>query len=79
MADQSLTRKIGPHIGLENAWPMSLLLQVMTTDDDAEIGELLKLVLKSCKLGLVHESINVNRIGEYTRKFSTLPPFQEIF
>ncbi|KAL3426030.1 Meiotically up-regulated gene 157 protein 2 [Phlyctema vagabunda] len=59
----------GPHIGLENAWPMSLLLQVMTTDDDKEIKDLLELVLKASGLGLIHESINVNEIAEYTRSW----------
>ncbi|TAQ86953.1 hypothetical protein B7494_g4712 [Chlorociboria aeruginascens] len=61
----------GPHIGPEHAWPMSLLLQAMTSDDDAEIKECLDLVLRASRLGLVHESIHVNRIGEYTRM---LPP-----
>jgi meiotically up-regulated gene 157 (Mug157) protein len=59
----------GPHIGLENAWPMSLLMQAMTTDDDEEIKESLDLVLRASPLGLVHESINVNRISDYTRSW----------
>ncbi|KAH6676354.1 hypothetical protein B0J14DRAFT_698417 [Halenospora varia] len=59
----------GPHIGLEYAWPMSLLLQTMTSDDDKEIEECMKLVLKASRLGLVHESINVNRIMDYTRSW----------
>ncbi|ESZ95199.1 hypothetical protein SBOR_4430 [Sclerotinia borealis F-4128] len=59
----------GPHIGPENAWPMSLLLQAMTSDDDTEIMECLNLVLKASRLGLIHESINVNRIQEYTRSW----------
>lgn len=46
----------GPHIGYEHAWPMSLLLQAMTTDDDEEIKESLNLVLLASKLGLIHES-----------------------
>lgn len=57
----------GPHIGLENAWPMSLLLQAMTTDDDDEITENLDLVLRSCNYGLVHESIDVNVMRHYSR------------
>jgi hypothetical protein len=60
---------IGPHIGPEHAWPMSLLLQVMTSDDDKEIGECIDLVLQASRLGLVHESINVNRIHDYTRSW----------
>ena len=59
---------IGPHIGLENAWPMSLLLQAMTSNDDEEIKKSLAVVLKASRLGLVHESINVNRITDYTSK-----------
>jgi meiotically up-regulated gene 157 (Mug157) protein len=59
----------GPHIGLENAWPMSLLVQAMTSEDDDEIEESLKLVLRSSRLGLIHESINTERVGEYTRSW----------
>ncbi|KAM0323523.1 hypothetical protein ACHAQA_008804 [Verticillium albo-atrum] len=59
----------GPHIGLTNAWPMSLLIQAQTSDNDAEIKESLELVLKSAKLGLVHESIDVNYITSYTRSW----------
>ncbi|KAI0148310.1 glycoside hydrolase family 125 protein [Hypoxylon sp. NC0597] len=59
----------GPHIGLSNAWPMSLLIQAQTSDDDEEITECLKLVLKSSKLGLIHESVDVNLIHSYTRSW----------
>jgi len=61
--------EIGPHIGFEYAWPMSLLLQAMTSDDDTEISHCIKLVLSVSPLGLVHESINVNRIHDYTRSW----------
>jgi meiotically up-regulated gene 157 (Mug157) protein len=43
-------------------------MQAMTSDDDKEITECITLVLKASRLGLVHESINVNRIIDYTRK-----------
>ncbi|KAL8298357.1 hypothetical protein RB597_006801 [Gaeumannomyces tritici] len=59
----------GPHIGLMNAWPMSLLNQARTSEDDAEILECLDYVLNSAKLGLVHESIDVNFITSYTRSW----------
>ncbi|KAI1815361.1 glycoside hydrolase family 125 protein [Poronia punctata] len=59
----------GPHIGLSNAWPMSLLVQARTSDDDEEIMECLNLVLRSGKLGLIHESVNVDAIGSYTRSW----------
>ncbi|KAK3706933.1 hypothetical protein LTR37_012432 [Vermiconidia calcicola] len=59
----------GPHIGFQNAWPMSLLVQAMTTDDDEEIGQLLKWVKEASPLGLVHESVNVDRMRDYTRSW----------
>jgi meiotically up-regulated gene 157 (Mug157) protein len=40
----------------------------MTSDDDTEISDCLKLVLQASRLGLVHESINVNMIYDYTSK-----------
>ncbi|GAB1201236.1 hypothetical protein APSETT444_010625 [Aspergillus pseudonomiae] len=57
----------GPHAGLQNAWPMSLLIQAQTSDSDAEIIECINLVRNSSLLGLVHESIDVNNIEKYTR------------
>lgn len=48
---------------------MSLLLQAQTSDNDEEITECLKLVLESSRLGLVHESIDVNRASSYTRSW----------
>ncbi|KKA28305.1 hypothetical protein TD95_003008 [Thielaviopsis punctulata] len=59
----------GPHIGLNNAWPMSLLIQAQTSSDDEEIKECLDLVLSSSKLGLIHESVDVNFASSYTRSW----------
>ena len=60
----------GPHIGIRNAWPMSLLVQIMTSKDDEEIKGLLKMVLKMSPLGLIHESVNVDRLSQYTSKLA---------
>ncbi|KAK3076678.1 hypothetical protein LTS18_012354, partial [Coniosporium uncinatum] len=59
----------GPHIGLQNAWPMSLLVQAMTSDNDKEISKALEFVKSASPLGLVHESINVNIKHDYTRSW----------
>lgn len=59
----------GPHIGLRNAWPMSVLIRAMTTDDDDEILSSINMVRDSSLLGLVHESVNVNRLTTYTRSW----------
>lgn len=60
----------GPHIGILNAWPMSLLMRIRTTDDDEEIISSLRKVMETTAgLGLMHESINVNIASgkDYTR------------
>jgi len=64
----------GPHIGIRNAWPMSLLVQIMTSKDDEEIKELLGMVLKMSPLGLIHESVSVDRLGQYTSECFSAPP-----
>lgn len=68
-----LTGFVGPHIGVTNAWPMSLLMQIQTSDDDDEIRGCLGLVLDSARLGLMHESVDVNHISSYTSKLTTAP------
>lgn len=47
---------------------MSLLIQAQTSDDEEEIMGCIDLVLKSAKLGLIHESIDVNSGASYTSK-----------
>ncbi len=58
----------GPHVGLQHAWPMSRLVQAMTSDSEDEIKKVLEDVRDTSRLGLVHESVNVNRVTDYTRK-----------
>ena len=49
---------------------MSLLIQAQTSSDDTEIMECINLVLSSSKLGLVHESVDVNYAVSYTSEFT---------
>ena len=58
----------GPHIGLRHAWPMSRLVQAMTSNNDTEIMQSFEAVKNSSRLGLVHESVNVELISDYTRR-----------
>jgi meiotically up-regulated gene 157 (Mug157) protein len=46
---------------------MSLLIQAQTSDNETEIMECINLVRDSSLLGLIHESINVTNIKDYTR------------
>lgn len=59
----------GPHVGLQHAWPMSRLVQAMTSNDDDEIKQVLENVRDTSKLGLIHESVNVGRVADYTRSW----------
>ncbi|PGH02457.1 hypothetical protein GX51_04625 [Blastomyces parvus] len=59
----------GPHIGVENAWPMSVLVRAQTSDDDDEILESINMVRDASLLGLIHESVDVNNVADYTRSW----------
>lgn len=62
----------GPHVGLNYAWHMSLLVQIRTSDDDDEILKLLESVKSTTAgLGLMHEGVDVNyKNGKlYTRSW----------
>ena len=48
-------------------------MQIMTTDNDDEIKQLLEMLLKASRLGVVHESVNVNALGQYTSTFFPSP------
>lgn len=58
----------GPHIGVRNAWPMSHLVAMRTSNDEKEIAELLELIKDSTSgLGLMHESLSVDVPYSFTR------------
>jgi meiotically up-regulated gene 157 (Mug157) protein len=59
----------GPHIGLQHAWPMSVLIQAMTSDDDDEIMSCINAVKNVSRNGLIHESIHVEYERDFTRMF----------
>lgn len=49
----------GPHVGLRNPWPMSILVQAMTSEDEDEISWCLDTVKNVSLMGLVNESVDV--------------------
>ncbi|OJD18646.1 hypothetical protein AJ78_01342 [Emergomyces pasteurianus Ep9510] len=59
----------GPHIGVKNAWPMSALVRARTSDDDEEITESINMVRNASLLGLIHETVDVNNLTDYTRSW----------
>jgi len=59
----------GPHIGPTHAWPMSVLVQALTSDDDSEIIECVDMVKNVSLMGLINESVNVNYQMDSTRSW----------
>ncbi|KAG6116085.1 hypothetical protein E4U14_000501 [Claviceps sp. LM454 group G7] len=58
----------GPHLGPGMAWPMGVIIQIMTSDDDAEIVHgIRELMGSTSKLGLIHESVNTWDDTKWTR------------
>ncbi|GAC96482.1 hypothetical protein PHSY_004062 [Pseudozyma hubeiensis SY62] len=58
----------GPHVGTNYAWPMSRLMQIMTsTDAQEQLDALSALRNTTAGTGLMHESINVNNATDFTR------------
>ncbi|EWC45349.1 hypothetical protein DRE_00748 [Drechslerella stenobrocha 248] len=59
----------GPHVGIKHAWPMSVLMQAMTSDNDEEIMTAVEAVKRVSRFGLINESVNVHVGGDYTRSW----------
>ncbi len=58
----------GPHVGLGYVWPMSLIMQAMTAEDDEEIRQCLQqLISTDANTNFIHESFNCNDTTDYTR------------
>lgn len=60
----------GPHQYPGKAWPMSLIVTLLSSDDDDEILSGLRMILSSTDgLGLIHESINTFNQSDWTRQW----------
>ena len=60
----------GPHVGLDYAWPMSMIIKGLTTNDAAEIKECqTHLCNTDADTGFMHESFNVNDHHKFTRSW----------
>ena len=60
----------GPHVGLNYAWPMSIIIKGLTTDDTNELKDCLTLLRNTDgNTGFMHESFNVNYDNDFTRSW----------
>ena len=58
----------GPHIGYDQAWPMSIMMKAFTSNDDAEIKECIEMLMRTdADTGFMHESFDVNNSKKFTR------------
>ena len=58
----------GPHIGLNMAWPMSIMMKLFISKDDKEIAKYMTMLMHTdAGTGFMHESFDVNDSDHYTR------------
>jgi meiotically up-regulated gene 157 (Mug157) protein len=58
----------GPHAGIENVWPMSILMKAFTAQDDAEITACLTQILRTdAGTGFMHESFQKDDANKFSR------------
>jgi hypothetical protein len=58
----------GPHVGLDMIWPMSLVMHIFNSDDDATISRCLaQLKGSDAGTGFMHESFNKDDPAKFTR------------
>lgn len=59
-----------PHTGLNMIWPMSYIMQAITSTDKNEINQCIKILKEThAETGFMHESFNCNNPKEYTRSW----------
>ena len=58
----------GPHVGMNMIWPLGLVVQALTSTDDAEIAQCLKILQSThAGTGFMHESFNKDNPDKFTR------------
>ncbi|KAF8070963.1 mug157-like protein [Scenedesmus sp. PABB004] len=57
-----------PHTSRDYVWPLATAVEALTTDEPPAQAELLKMLLKmAAGNGLVHESVHVSSVSQFTR------------
>ncbi|MCF8451446.1 MAG: glycoside hydrolase family 125 protein [Taibaiella sp.] len=60
----------GPHVGMDQIWPMSIIMRGLTSKDEGEIKDCIKLLI-SCHAGtgFMHESFHKDDPKKFTRSW----------
>ncbi len=60
----------GPHVGEKKIWPLGLVMQALTSNDNKEIIECLTMLKKThADTGFIHESFNVDNPKDFSRSW----------
>ncbi|MCB0279250.1 MAG: glycoside hydrolase family 125 protein, partial [Calditrichaeota bacterium] len=60
----------GPHVGENKIWPMGLVMQALTSENDQEIINCLTMLKKThAGTGFIHESFHVDDPKNYSRSW----------
>jgi meiotically up-regulated gene 157 (Mug157) protein len=60
----------GPHAGTDLIWPLSIIIRGLTSNDDKEIRDCVRMLQRShAGTGFMHETFHKNDVNKYTRKW----------
>ncbi len=60
----------GPHVGIDMIWPMSIIMQALTSDDEEEIRKCVKMLMAThAGTGFMHETFHKDNPDNYTRSW----------
>jgi meiotically up-regulated gene 157 (Mug157) protein len=60
----------GPHVGPDMIWPMAIIMKALTTDDEAEIAECLRMLKHTHGgTGFMHETFNKDNPAKFSRSW----------
>ena len=60
----------GPHVGVNMIWPMSIIMQAMTSSSDEEIADCLKTLIRThADTGFMHETFHKDDPKNFTRSW----------
>lgn len=60
----------GPHAGMDMIWPLGITMRALTSNDDKEITECIKMLIASnAGTGFMHESFHKDDPSKFTRKW----------